>query len=332
MNIGGKSVVIMISVLILLSGAVSSSAQEAAAQIIENKAVNNSAASHIAKKASLDLAPVLKLRLPDSGSADGQKQTGQVKPTPAVALTFDLCMGQTDRRIFDVLVQNNIPTTLFVTRRWLDNPANAPIIETIKSRPDLFEIGNHGAEHIPPIDNRPTIYKLKTAGSAAAICAEAQGGLKAIEQAGLAAQMSGKYWYRGAAALYSPNALRLLHNEGYSIAGFSINGDAGATLSAKGAYAQIVSAKNGDVIIAHMNQPKRMAGAGVAAGILALQKRSYRFIRLSQAEETETAPHLAEAGLSRDIFLRSVSAPAPEGVCPAASSASVRASANRSAQ
>lgn len=237
-----------------------------------------------AQAAAKLIEPVLKLQPAEQNIGE------QAKSAPVIALTFDLCMGQTDRRIFTELVQQNIPATLFVTKRWLVNKANASVIEEIKARPDLFEIANHGASHIPPIDSQPTVYGLKTAGSLSAVCMEAAGGAAAIKQAGLwPAQMSDKYWYRGAAALYSPAALRLLRRAGYSIAGFSVNGDEGAGLSAEKSYERIVAAKNGDVVIAHMNQPGRAAGAGVAKAIAELRRRNYRFVRLSAAETTETA-------------------------------------------
>ena len=68
---------------------------------------------------------------------------------------------------------------------------------------------------------------------------------------------------------------------GYRIAGFSLNGDAGASLDAAETARRIASARDGEVIIAHVNQPKRTAGAGVAAGVRALRARGLRFVRLS---------------------------------------------------
>ncbi len=141
--------------------------------------------------------------------------------SPQVALTLDLCMGDIDHRIFDTLVSHQIKATLFVTARWLQR--NRQIVEVIKAHPDLFEVANHGKNHVPAIDNQTDIYGLKTAGSLKAVCEEIKGG----EQSLLAADFPRTYWY--------------------------------------------------------MNQPKRASGQGVAAGILELEKKGYRFVKLSDA-------------------------------------------------
>src|SRR5690606_19955974 len=73
--------------------------------------------------------------------------------SPQVALTLDACMGRTDHRILDMLVQNRIPATIFVTGRWIkQNPAAMAVL---KANADLFDIENHGAMHIPAITNEP---------------------------------------------------------------------------------------------------------------------------------------------------------------------------------
>lgn len=196
---------------------------------------------------------------------------------PQVALTLDLCMGDVDHRIFDVLVSRQIKATLFVTARWLRR--NGETVAIIKAHPELFELANHGKNHIPAIDNQPTIYGLKTAGSLKAVCEEIKGGEDALSAAGFPRSN----WYRDAAARYSQDSIKLIHSMGYQIGGFSLNADMGASLPAKIVAARISSAKNGDVIIAHMNQPKRASGQGVADGIMALEKKGFRFVKLSEA-------------------------------------------------
>src|SRR4051812_28718873 len=66
-----------------------------------------------------------------------------------VALTFDACMGDTDHRILDTLVDQAIPATIFATHRWLRK--NTEAIATLLAHPDLFEIENHGDMHLPAI-------------------------------------------------------------------------------------------------------------------------------------------------------------------------------------
>ena len=59
-------------------------------------------------------------------------------------------------------------------------------------------------------------------------------------------------------------------NSGFGIAGYSLNADAGASLPAHSVAHRIAGAISGDVIVAHINQPTRPSGAGVAAGILGI--------------------------------------------------------------
>jgi peptidoglycan/xylan/chitin deacetylase (PgdA/CDA1 family) len=92
-------------------------------------------------------------------------------------------------------------------------------------------------------------------------------------------------WYRAASGFYSPEALAAVRALGASIAGYSLNGDQGASLSAAAVGRRIAAAGNGDVIVAHINQPFRESGLGVVAGIAALRRRGERFVRLDRLGE-----------------------------------------------
>ncbi len=144
--------------------------------------------------------------------------------------------------------------------------------------PDLFEIENHGAEHIPPVVGTEPVYGIKPAGTIEAVAAEVVGGYRAI----LDATGRQSHWYRGATARYSPEALTLLAQFGLEVAGYSVNGDFGASATANQAKAQILTTHDGDVILAHMNHPEKEAGVGIVEGILALQAAGYTFVRLDQ--------------------------------------------------
>ncbi|MEP7240510.1 MAG: polysaccharide deacetylase, partial [Devosia sp.] len=71
------------------------------------------------------------------------------------------------------------------------------------------------------------------------------------------------------------------------IGGYSLNGDLGASASEHVAEARINAARSGDVIISHVNQPGRSAGAGVVAGVLDLKARGFKFVRLEDVTETD---------------------------------------------
>jgi peptidoglycan/xylan/chitin deacetylase (PgdA/CDA1 family) len=202
--------------------------------------------------------------------------------SPQVALTLDACMGKTDHRILDVLVENRIPATIFVTARWLKQ--NAEAFAVMNAHPDLFNIENHGNMHVPAITNAPTMYNIKTAGSLDAVRSEIDGGADAIAKSGA----SKPQWYRDATARYSTDAVKLAESMGYKIGGYSLNGDQGASLLAPVVARRISAARDGDVIISHINQPTRSAGEGVAKGILALQAKGMKFVKLRDVQTTMT--------------------------------------------
>jgi peptidoglycan/xylan/chitin deacetylase (PgdA/CDA1 family) len=196
-----------------------------------------------------------------------------------VALTLDACGGRTDNRILTALVDNNIPATIFVTGLWLKR--NKVAFAIMRAHPDLFEIENHGARHIPAVDAPMRIYGIKAAGSPQAVHAEVEAGAAAIAKAGGPAPR----WFRGATAKYSATSIKEIEGLGFRVAGYSINADGGSLLSANTTEKRVAAARDGDVIIAHINQPSHGAGAGLVKGLLDLKARGVRFVRLQDADE-----------------------------------------------
>ncbi len=200
-----------------------------------------------------------------------------------VAVTLDACMGKTDMRILSTLLEQNIKATIFVTGRWIRT--NPEAVAILKSRPDLFEVENHGENHIPAVDYPTKVYGIAAAGSPEAVAKEVDGGAKAMLAAGFPAPR----WYRDATAKYSPSAIAQIKTMGYDIGGFSINGDSGSLLGAKQTEQQFARAKNGDVLIAHINQPTHAAGEGVVAGLKALKARGVVFVHLNEGMQAKAA-------------------------------------------
>jgi len=199
-----------------------------------------------------------------------------------VALTLDACSGATDTRILSALVENAIPATIFVTARWLRR--NPDAVRLLLADPDLFELENHGARHVPAVDEAVRIYGIAAAGSPQAVAAEVEGGASEMTALGLAKPR----WFRGATAKYTPSAIVAIRAMGYRVAGYSVNADEGALLGAAIVEKRVAAARDGDVIIAHVNQPTRQAGAGLVKGLLRLKADGATFVRLEDVAETGT--------------------------------------------
>lgn len=207
--------------------------------------------------------PVLRLK-----PQDGQRR---------VAVTLDACPGHFDARIATMLVARRIPATIFITAVWMRmNPEGLAFF--LKNQ-DIFTLENHGALHLPPVLGSQRVYGLKVAGSWPAIEAEIGGGSTAIRHVTGGVPI----WYRGAAGLYTPSVIPLIEGLGLRVAGYSLNSDIGASLPAERVSARIMAARDGDVIEGHINQPHRASGAGIVAGLAALQEAGARFVRLDEA-------------------------------------------------
>lgn len=194
-----------------------------------------------------------------------------------VAVTLDACPGHFDPRIADVLVARRIPATIFITKTWMRmNPVG---LTFFLKNPDIFTLENHGALHLPPVLGAQRIYGVRVAGSWPAIEDEIAQGAAAIRQ------VTGRLpvWYRGAAGLYTPSVVPRIEALGVRVAGYSLNSDAGASFPADLVAARIRAAQDGDVIEGHINQPHRSSGAGIAAGLVALQEAGVCFVRLDEA-------------------------------------------------
>ncbi len=202
-----------------------------------------------------------------------------IKGHARVALTFDACMGKADDRILSVLIRERIPATIFVTARWLKH--NPQALQVFLQNPDLFELENHGQNHIPAVDKPVSIYGIASAGSPEAVRQEVQGGADAMVAAGIAAP----HWFRGSTAKYDRSSIVQIREMGYRIAGYSVNGDGGSLLGASVTEKRIASAKDGDVVISHINQPTHAAGEGVAKAIVDLKAKGVEFVRLQDVED-----------------------------------------------
>lgn len=200
-------------------------------------------------------------------------------PPHAVAVTLDACGGAFDADLIRTLVRLRVPATLFVTKKWLDrNPLGTA---ALLAHPELFELQNHGTAHVPAfLGAGRRVYGLTGQPDLAHLQAEVSGAARAI------ASLTGRppHYFRGATAIYDAQSLQAIATMGYAVAGFSVNADAGASLSQAAITARLRAVKPGDVVIAHMNKPAGATAEAFAATLPELLARGLRFIKLSEAQ------------------------------------------------
>jgi peptidoglycan/xylan/chitin deacetylase (PgdA/CDA1 family) len=199
--------------------------------------------------------------------------------TKIAALTLDACGGGYDARLIRFLVAERIPATVFATRKWIERNANG--VTNLRSHPELFDIEDHGANHVPAVIGvGRRVYGIAGNPDVVHLESEVRDGAAAVE----AVTGDAPRWYRGATAEYDPEALQVIMAMGYKVAGFSINADAGATLTRETIAARLNAVRPGDIIIAHMNKPGSDTAEGLASGLKSLLARGFRFVTLREMD------------------------------------------------
>lgn len=197
-----------------------------------------------------------------------------------LALTFDACGGPGgsgyDAKLIDFLRATRVPATLFLNARWID--ANPARFEQLAGDP-LFEIANHGTAHRPLSVTGRSAYGIDGTRDAGEVYDEVEG--NATKLTGLLGHRP--RFFRSGTAHYDDVATRIVADLGHRVAGFTVNGDAGATLTGPQVRAQVESAPPDAIVLAHMNHPGHGTADGIAAAVPPLLASGCRFVRLSDA-------------------------------------------------
>ncbi|MEU2422224.1 polysaccharide deacetylase family protein [Streptomyces sp. NPDC007851] len=197
-----------------------------------------------------------------------------------IALTFDACGGRGgsgyDRALIGFLRKREIPATLFLNSRWID--ANPAVFRDLAGDP-LFEIANHGTRHLPLSVTGRSAYGIPGTRGAAEVYDEVAGNRAKLTRL-LGAPPR---FFRSGTAYCDDVAARIVTAVGERFAGFSVNGDAGATFSPEQVRTTVGSAPAGSVVICHMNHPEGGTARGITAAVPRLQAAGHTFVRLSDA-------------------------------------------------
>jgi peptidoglycan/xylan/chitin deacetylase (PgdA/CDA1 family) len=203
--------------------------------------------------------------------------------TRKIALTLDACSGAFDEQLIQFLIRNRIPATLFLTKRWLVK--NASAINVLKANQALFELEDHGENHIPAVIGKGRkVYGIAGEPDLLHLRREVLEGARSIEE------LTGAHphWYRSATAVYDYESAEEIRKLGFNIAGFSVNADAGATLRKAQILQRLRAVKDGDIIIAHMNKPRSDTAEGLSEGLIELLKKGFVFVRLNEVDVVES--------------------------------------------
>ena len=213
-----------------------------------------------------------------SPSAWGYNLDGIISIIPTdekiIALTFDACKGDYDAELIEFLIAENVPATLFISGRWIgENPGK---LEYLASR-ENFSIENHGYEHRPLSVSGRSEYGVEGTASPGEIFNEIELNARRIEE------LTGRrpVFFRSGTAFYDDIAVQIARDMGVPLAGYTISGDGGATLS----KAQILKACGnpppGAILLFHMNHPESDTYEGVRALYEILVEKGYSFVNLS---------------------------------------------------
>ncbi|MDR6866165.1 peptidoglycan/xylan/chitin deacetylase (PgdA/CDA1 family) [Microbacterium resistens] len=194
---------------------------------------------------------------------------------PRVALTFDACGGQDgsgyDEALIRTLTDQHVPATLFLNHRWAE--ARRPLVADLATHP-AFEIANHGWRHAPLSVTGRAAYGIP--------------GLSSVQEAvdevwrnhELLGELAGRppRYFRAGTAHYDDVGVSIVRALGETPLGFSVNGDGGATYSARTVAAEVHAAEAGAVVIAHMNQPGSGTAEGIRRAIGEMRDRGVEFV------------------------------------------------------
>jgi peptidoglycan/xylan/chitin deacetylase (PgdA/CDA1 family) len=195
-----------------------------------------------------------------------------------IALTFDACGGpggsEYDEALIKFLRQREVPATLFLNSRWIDeNPA---VFRQLRGEP-LFELANHGTRHLPLSVTGRSAYGIGGTRDAGEVYDEV-----AMNQIKLTRLLGTPPRFFRAGTAYSDDvAAQIVTAMNVSLVTFSVNGDGGATFTPEEVRSTVAAAPAGSIVLCHMNHPRGGTAEGIAAAVPPLAASGYRFVRLS---------------------------------------------------
>jgi len=199
--------------------------------------------------------------------------------SPIMALTFDACGTKYgdgyNAALIHYLRAERLPATMFFTGLWID--ANRDTFAAL-ARDTLFEIENHGLLHRP-----------------CAVCGETEYGIRGTLNVGEAideielnnrkiARITGRrpVFFRSSTAFCDEECVKVAGQLGNTIISYDIlSGDAvPGTSTAEISTNILKNARDGAIIIMHMNHPNSNILPALRIAIPELRRRGFQFVHL----------------------------------------------------
>ncbi|MBN2435678.1 MAG: polysaccharide deacetylase family protein [Spirochaetes bacterium] len=197
-----------------------------------------------------------------------------------IALTFDACGGRGacgyDKELIDYLKNEKIKATLFLNIRWIKK--NRSAFNDLVSNP-LFQIENHGLKHKPASINGASMYGVRGTSNIRELVEEVEISARIFKEYGA---RKPKY-FRSGTAWYDETSIRIIESMGYKILNFDTNShDFDKTKTATEISEKILKAKEGSIVIMHMNHPGRNTAEALKLAVPQLREMGYKFVKINE--------------------------------------------------
>ena len=196
-----------------------------------------------------------------------------------IAFTFDACGREKglgfDQELINYLIKENIPATLFVTGRWIDEH-----FDTFMSisKEKTFEIENHGLNHKPCSIDGESEYGIHGTATVGDAFDEIEANARKIEEL---THHKPKF-YRSATAFIDEACAKMARQLHIQAISFQVlSGDAVPFTPANEIEENVLkNIKPGAIVIMHMNHPQWNTFEALEKIIPKLKAEGYRFVQL----------------------------------------------------
>ena len=193
-----------------------------------------------------------------------------VRSEKRIALTFDACssihQSQLDRKLVQVLVDYNVPATLFMGGKWVEDQPEAA--KELADNP-LFEIANHGFHHrhLTRLDRATTKQELQ----------RAQDAIETIT--GVRPR-----YFRAPYGEYNRQLVKVAAGLGLTTIQYDLaSGDPDKRATAKRLSRHVLhNVKGGSIVVMHINQRGWHTAEALPTIIRDLREQGYTFVTVSE--------------------------------------------------